>query len=460
MRRIYIIMVSLLLPLLCYGQQTTLSVEDCRRMAGTNDPYVRNAQLDVLAAKAQKSEALAAYFPTVSATAVGFHALNPLIKIGLNDILGNSDAANNIKNQINQTAPLYGLPTSYEAMQFGYGATVSVMQPLFAGGRIVNGNRLASLGVEAAQLQEQMQGKATADQVEEKYWLVVSLDEKAVTLAKANELLDTLYKDAESAHSAGLLTDSEMLQVKLKMSELRSKGIQLKGGVRLAKMDLFNAIGVEYSAVPGGLVNSEGRLLPYIDDIVLTDRIDTLLGPENYYVPEEELAARTEESRLLSLQVEAKELEKKMAMGEAMPQVGVGAMYGYGKYISDASGNGAVYAMVKIPLSDWGKTSQKMKRLEYQAQKARNEQDYLEAQLILRARQRWIALTTAWEQYGVAKETVDFARREVEKLEANFRAGLIPLSELLQSQTSLRQSEDAMIDSAIAYRNALSEYLR
>jgi len=33
MRRIYIIMVSLLLPLLCYGQQTTLSVEDCRRMA-------------------------------------------------------------------------------------------------------------------------------------------------------------------------------------------------------------------------------------------------------------------------------------------------------------------------------------------------------------------------------------------------------------------------------------------
>lgn len=457
-RAYYILIASVLMPLSALAQQTSLSLEECRRMAASNDPYVRNSALDVLAARAQKQEALSAYFPTVSAMAMGFHALNPLVRIGLSDILGNSDAANNIKTQIQQTAPLYGLPTSYETMQYGYGASVNIMQPLYAGGRIVNGNRLASLGMEAAQLQESLQGKLTASQVEEKYWLVVSLDEKAVTLAAARELLDTLYKDASSAFDAGLLTDSEMLQLRLRMSELRSKGIQLKGGVRLAKMDLFNAIGVQYSAVPGGMTDPDGNHIPYIDDIVLTDRIDILRDPLCYYIPEDELAARAEESRLLDLQVRARELEKKMALGEALPQVGIGAMYGYGRYLSEGSTNGTVYAMVKIPISDWGKTSSRVRRLEYQAQKARNEQEYMDAQLVLRARQRWIALNTAWEQYGVVRESVELARTDVRKLESSFRAGLVPLSELLQAQTVLRQSEDALIDSAIAYRNALSEY--
>ena len=459
MRRLYIIMVSALLPMAASAQTLSLSLDECRALAATNDPYVRNAQLDVLAAQAQKREALAEYFPTVSAMAVGYHSLNPLIKIGLNDILGNSDAANNIKMMVNETAPLYGIPTTYEAMQYGYGATVSVVQPIYAGGRIVSGNRLARLGIEAALLQQSLQGRTTEAQVGEKYWLVVSLDEKAVTLARAKELLDTLCKDASSAFAAGVLTDAEMLQVRLKQSELRSKEIQLRGGVRLAKMDLFNAIGVRYATVRG-LQDGDGNPVPYIDDIALTDRVDSLLPPDTYWRPEEEIAAQTDESRLLALQVEAKSLEKRMALGETLPQVGVGAMYGYGKYLGDGSCNGAVYAMVKIPISDWGKTSQKLRRLEYQTEKARNEQEYLDAQLVLRARQRWLALTTAWEQYEVAKETVDLAAREVSKLEAGFGAGLIPLSDLLQAQTSLRQGEDALIDSAIDYRKALEEYLR
>ena len=44
-----------------------LSVEDCRQMALQNSMAVKNARLDILSARAQKQEALAAYFPSVSA---------------------------------------------------------------------------------------------------------------------------------------------------------------------------------------------------------------------------------------------------------------------------------------------------------------------------------------------------------------------------------------------------------
>lgn len=434
--------------------QTSLSLEQCKALAAQNDPAVKNAALDVLAARAQKREALAEYFPSVAVNAVAFHALNPFIDIGITDVLGHSDMAWNINNYVNELGQMYGVKTRYKALEYGYGATVSLTQPLFAGGRIVNGNRLASLGIEAAALQRSLQERSTDESVEQKYWTVVSLEEKKITLASAADLLDSLYKDVCSALDAGLVTESDRLQVQLKRSELRSTSIRLSGGTRLAKMDLFNAIGVAYSAVRA----SADSLRPFIDDISLTDRLEGLEAPERFYVPEEELAAGMEETRLLALQSRAKSLEKKMALGEALPEVGVGAMYGYGKYAGDGKLNGAVYAMVKIPISQWGKTARKLERYQYQIEKAENEREYLDAQLILRARQLWINLTTAWEQMEVSKEAVELSRDSAERMAAQYRAGMVPLSELLQAQTGLRQSEDSYIDQCIAYRTALNSY--
>lgn len=453
MRRIVLIFL-LFAPVLAGAQQRVVSLEECKSLASSNDPYLRNAGLDVLAARAQKQEALAAYFPSVSATALAFHAINPLVNIGVTDVLGDSDAAWNISNWVDENAPQYGLPTRYEALHYGYGATLTLTQPLFAGGRIVNGNRLASLGVEAAQLQQSLRGRQTDASVEEKYWRVVSLQEKQITLDHARELLDSLSKDAASALAAGLLTETDCLQVSLKLSELRAAQVQLSGGMRLAKMDLFNAIGLEYASISA--VAGEDR--PFIDDIVLSGELGDFPSPQECYIPEEELAAGMEETRLLDLQVEAKTLEKKMAVGEALPQVGLGAMYGYSKMVGDGRSNGMVYAMVSIPLSDWGKNARRIERYGYEVEKARNERDYLDAQLILSARKLWVDLETAWEQMEVAAEAVAFAQRIYDSQLAQFEAGLATMSDLLQTQTSLRQSEDSFTDACINYRVALNSY--
>ena len=72
------------------------------------------------------------------------------------------------------------------------GATA--VQPLFAGGRIVNGNRLAAVGVEAARLQQELAREKTLLSVEENYWLIVSLYEKRRTILQAIDFLDTLER--------------------------------------------------------------------------------------------------------------------------------------------------------------------------------------------------------------------------------------------------------------------------
>lgn len=432
-----------------------LSLEHCQDMASENNPYVLNSQLDVYAARAQKQEALSEYFPKVSVNAFSFHAFDPMLEIGVTNILGKSDFSYNLQNLVTSLASAWGFDPVYSTLEHGVSATVSVMQPVFAGGRIVNGNRLAALGVEAAGLQKNMQVRTVAEDVEKGYWQVVSLEEKMKTLDQLQTLVDTLYKDVSSACAAGLVTENDLLQVQLRRNELRSGKIQLKNGIRLAKMNLFNSIGVVYSPY----LSTANDSIPYIDDIRLSEAIDSFGAPEQYYRPEEEIVANLDETRLLDISVESKKLEKRMVAGEAMPQIGVGVSYGYTDLINDGRMNGAVYAMVRIPISDWGKTSRKMQRYDYQLQKAQNEREYLNAQLILQVRKLWIDLESTWEQLQVASESVEVAGASVDNLSAYYEAGMSPMSEFLQAQSQLQKAENDYIDQCMNYRNALRAYL-
>lgn len=437
------------------AQELRLTLEECREMALQNNSSSVGAALDLEAARYQKQEAFAEYFPRVSAMGFGFWAFDPLLEIGVKDIFGNNDFSNNLQGLIDSYAPMYGLPTSYTTLSRGYLAGISVMQPLFAGGRIVNGNRLAALGVEAAGLQQEVQRRSTSDEIEGYWWQVVSLQEKRELLAGSKEFVDTLFRDVTAAYEAGLVTEDELLQVKLARNELLSNEVQLDNGLKLAKMNLLNSIGQSYTVISANA--SEER--PYIDSIVLADEEGLPGPPEVYYADEESIAASMEETRLLELQVEAAELQKKMALGEALPQLAVGATYGYYDFTGKGDFNGLAFATVQIPISDWGKTGAKMKRLQTQVDKAASQRDYLQSQIILGVRQSWVELNSAWSQYQLALDSEAAAEASFGRVERNYEAGMVTIAELLQSQTSLRQASDKRADALNAYRQALRKWL-
>jgi outer membrane protein TolC len=78
------------------------------------------------------------------------------------------------------------------------------VQPVFAGGRILNGNRLAALGVEASEDKSLLARNEVLLATEEQYWRVVSLNEKLRTVQKYEELLRRLLAQVEDAYNAGL----------------------------------------------------------------------------------------------------------------------------------------------------------------------------------------------------------------------------------------------------------------
>lgn len=429
----------------------SLSLDDCLTLAAQGSVAQQNARLDVLAAQAQRGEARTLWFPTVQARVLGFQAFSPLLDIGLGDVLGHSDGAAVLRYYVETQAQLYGVNTRYTSLLNGYTSGLTLTQPLYAGGRIVNGNRLAALGVEAATLKARVTERDDRLAVEQKYWLVVSLEDKQQVLDAALALLDTLMRDVRSAADAGLALTSDIMQVQLRRDELVSDSLRLASGLRLARQDLLNTIGAT-SASP---LSQTGESAP----LVLTTRLTDLEAPERWHVPEAQAAASVEEARLLQLQVNARQLERRIALGEALPEVALGAAYGYGRMLgTKPRGNGLVFATVSIPLTDWARTLQRNRRLDYAVQQAENEQTTLSAQLELRVRQAWDELTLCWQQLAVARRSIDTAHTLLVQSERSRAAGITTTADHLQAELAFRTAQNTLTDRRIAYAEALARY--
>ena len=439
-----LLILSLCLSGVSYAQ--TLSLQECLDMASRDGREVKNASLDLLSAQAMKAEARWEYFPRVSLTGLSYHALNPMLEITLRDVLGNSDAANNLNTQISSLAWENGIKPYYSTLNYGYSASVLVMQPLYAGGRIINGNRLASLGVKAARLQGDIALRTLRDSVENKYWRVVALQEKQKIVSEGLALLDVLEKDLSSAVQAGLALESDLMQLRLKKSELKAKEAKLRGGTLLAKMDLLDNIGYEFEY---------GKL----KDIVLCGEPLTLPSPQEA-LPANPDMSLTDESQLLNLQVNAKKLERKMAVGEFLPQVALGAGYGYNALMLPKKGstNGLLFATVQIPLTDIGKAIARSRRYGYQVDKALEDQEYLTKGLSLLEKMLRLEVETAWEQIDIASESLSIAEDSFDRESARYRAGHATASQLMTSSLAVSTARDALVSSRIAYLKALSAY--
>ena len=450
MRR-FLLISSLLLAAFSAAAQNglSLSLEECLGTAQEHSPLLKGASLDVLAARTQQKEARLEYLPKVEVTAFSFYALHPMLEVTMKDVLGNSDAANNLNTYLGSLARENGINTSLAALKWGYGAAATLMQPVYAGGRIRAGNHLADIGLEAADLQNSIRQRVVRDSVECKYWRVVGLQEKQKTLQETLSLLDTLDKDLKSALAAGLATEPQQLELSFKRNELMAGIRRLEGSLVLLKMDLLQTAGYPYLA----------QSLRYIQ---LTGELSDLPEPSDVVPLAEADLSETDASRLLQLQVEARRQEKKMAVGELLPQVAIGAGYGYSALLKPNAGsfNGLVFGTVRIPLTDIPKAVLRARRYDYQVQKAVEDQAWLSSRLQLQERMLALAVETAWDDMQTAEEAVRLAEDTLWRLKILHEAGSASTSELLQTSLAVSSARELLIDRRIAYRLAINNYNR
>lgn len=420
----------------------SLSFDSCWTMMCNNNAQLQNAQLEVERAKLVKKEAATNYFPKASGNVLGYKAMKPLVEYGIEDV-ENAQARDWLYNFYMETGQSMGLPNTIAMCEQGLSLGATALQPIYMGGQIVNGNKLAKVGVEAAEGQKVLTEKQQYVQLAQSYWLVVSLQEKQKTVEQALRLIDTLYRDVQTAVAAGLTTSNDLLKVTMKRNELLSAQLQVNNGVVLSKMALCQLIGVQYTP-----------------DVTLTGNLtaDTTWVRRSSYTDEVNLEHRVE-SQLLRLNVSAEKLKRKMLIGETLPHLMIGASTAYGNMIFDKySYNTLGFATLQVPITDWWATSYKIKQQNIAVQKAVNDQRDLTEKMALEMTQLWNQVEEMRQQLILANSTVEYAKQNLESVRTNYEAGVVAISELLEAQTLYRQALDQQTDASINYKLSAIKY--
>ena len=437
-----IIILGLLLSLSAFAQEpdkTRLSVQDCIDMALENNIELKNSQLEIDKARATKDEARAEYFPTVSAQALAFDALNPMISFGIEDI-DNAQLRQLLYTLYAEYGANMGIDKEYSFVQNGVMLNAMATEPIYAGGRIRNGNKLAKLGIDAAETQAKEKEDAVCLQTETFYWQIVALQEKLATLDQLDRLLDTLDKDLSGAIEAGLAMPTDQFKLRVKQNESQLNRKKVTDGITLLKMALAQYIGADWQTM------------------TLSDTLGMETEPTAYYRQPNEAVSLRNESHLLDLSIEAEKLKKKMTLGEALPSLVVGGSANYHTIFENTKPNAMVFAVLQVPITDWHKTSIKLKKHNLDTEMAENTRRNLTEKMEMQTNQAWFNLEQSWLRITMAQTALSDAEANLKVTQDYYEAGLVALSDLLEAQTLLKQSRDELTDSRVEYRINLVRY--
>jgi outer membrane protein TolC len=439
---------ALMIALMIFGLSTAVSaqnkysLEQCKTLALQNNARIKNSQLELEASKQVKKAAFTNYFPKVSATGMAFRFNDPLFKFDMPG--GNLPVYDgNPANLATATQFAYFPGISLEMLDKVNVGAITAVQPIFAGGRIVTGNKLAQLGVDVNKSLLVLSENEIMLKTEEQYWLIVSLNEKMKTVDAAEELLGSIHKQANDAYQAGLINRNDVMKVSIKQSELNMNRIKLENGMKLATMAFCQNIGI-----------------PYDSTIVMTDTLSVAQIPCTVYRKADEALLNREEYKLLQQSVKAEKLQTRMKTGEFPPEVGIGAGALYYDYMDKGNYNTMVFASVKIPISDWWGASHTIKERKFKEQIAQNNYKDNSELLTLQIQKTWNELDEAYKQTEVSGQIVKQAEENLRINSDNYNSGIVNISDMLEAQMMLQQAKDQLAESRVNYKMKLVSYLQ
>ena len=418
--RFFFILSIGVLSLATASAQRTFTLDECLEQALSNNVRMRNSENEIRMAEHDRKNAFTRYFPSVSASGGGFIANKGLMELNM------------------------GPDMSMSMMKDGVVGGVSATLPLFAGGQIVNGNKLAKVSEEVSRTRYRLSENEVRLTTENYYWQVVTLKEKLRTLEVVEARLDTLTRDVEAAVQAGVTTRNDLLQVQLRQNEIKSNRLNVENALALSRELLAQYMGMGLDSVDVAYA-MEGRLPE---------------EPAGLFLPPESALPRTGEYDLLRQNLEATRLQKKIAVGKNLPTVAIGGGYYYDDLLDVGMDFWVGFATVSVPLSGWWGGSHDIKKQKLQVKNAENQLNDQSEMLMIRMRQSWNDLNDAYKQVGIALTSIDQATENLRMQSDYYAAGTCTMSDLLDAQTLFQQSRDKYVEAYAQYEVKKREYLQ
>lgn len=412
----------------------SLSLDSCKIYALENNKKLKGARLELKASEQVSKNAFTNYFPKVDAGFAAMKANKGLIEADI-PAMNLPVYDGNPANISTATQFAYFPGMSLELLDYVNTGYVSAVQPLYTGGRIRNGNKLAKLGEEFSQHNLNLTTEEVLVKTEEFYWTIIALNEKRNTLLSYRALLESLLKDVQVSFEAGLIQKSDLLKVQLEMGQVEANSLKIENGISLLNQAFAQHIGIQDP-----------------DHFSIADTNMPIQPPVSMYQKPMEALPRRDEYQMLKKAIKAEDLQKKLAMGEYMPQVAVGVQGLYLDMADNQNSYGIAFATVSVPLSGWWGGYHKIQEHKIKVDMDQNQMEENSELLLLQIDKAYKDLNESYKQIAVAEKSKSQTMEHLKVVRDNYDAGIVGTSDLLEAQAIMQKAQDALTDAKTAFK--------
>jgi outer membrane protein TolC len=387
------------------GNTLRLNLVECIQRAIQNHPAIQEVQWDVAIRRSDLAQAEAGYQPTAE-----FDNLAGVVNDAKGSLGGRRpDGSPNFK-QFGGLSHL-GPFTRLEGQ---------IVYPLFTWGKLPNGVKAASKGLEQEVVNVEQKKVEAIREVKEFYYTLLYTQQVNALLSDVRDGFQKAVKTANERLKEGKVTQLDVLNLRIGYAGVAKETQKLRNGIELTRAALLRVLG-----------------LPQNTSFEVAD---TALAPQpahlkdlDYYV--QRLFANRPEWRKLLIGIQAKEAELQMAMSDYFPTffLSIPVRYAYAPgrsrqtnpWAYDNFNFGAAGPVVGLHWSlSFGETAAKVSRSRAELLKLRSQEKNAQASFPIEVKEAYLGVKEAEERMTITADGRKAGRALVTLATANFEIGI------------------------------------
>ena len=429
MKRAFVLSLALLASAFVYGQRT-LTLDECRSLAIQNNKELQIAGEKVRVAGYEKQAALTKYFPQVSAMGTYMRNQKDINLLDDKTVAG-----------LGKLLPIDVGAFTHLDIQDVWLGNVSLVQPVFMGGKIIAYNQITKYAKELAQSMNDLKLQDVIYKTDEAYWQVVSLVNKKKLADSYVSLLRKMDTDVQALIEEGIATQVDGMSVRVKLNQAEMAQTKVDNGLALSRMALAQLCG-----------------LPLEESLALADEnIESLpesASSSGSYSVEEAFINR-QELKSLDYAVRIYKKKEKIALAEHLPSVALTANYlvtnpnSFNGFKNDFGGMFNVGVAVQVPISGWWEGTYKRNAARAETHIKQLELDDAKEKIELQVNQSVYKVNEAGKKLTASSRNKEKAEENLRHATIGFEEGVIPALNLMEAQTAWVEAQSDLIDAQI-----------
>lgn len=430
--RLKFISLLIFFPAVLYAGNV-FTLDSCRNMALSGNKSIKIAREGIEGAEYLKKSARAAYLPALDFEGTYVYNQKNLSLLG-------KDISLSILNFDLVLVPKNALTVDIHNV---FAGALTLTQPVFMGGKIRAMNEITKYATILARNRHDMAVENVIYEVDEAYWLVVSLKSKERLAHSYVSLLDTLNANVSAMVEQGVATKADALSVAVKLNEAHVDLTKVENGLKLSRMLLAQLCGMP--------LNTEFTLADEDKEPAIT-----VMPAEDYNM--QEVYSRRSDVKALESVVNIFEQKAKAERAAMMPQVAVVGAYSvsnpnlFNGFKKEFDGMFSVGAMIKIPIWHWGGNYNKYRAAKSEAVVRKLELEDAKEKISLQVNQASFKMQEAIKMVTAAKSNLESAKENLRMAQLGFQEGMLTAEQVMEAQTAWLMAESEALDACIDLR--------